>query len=211
LGRRVLTAAAALASRQPVDQPAAGPTPLPDTSPASLTRTHRNGPLERVRLSWRSTDYLNRLDGTIAAPRLRQCATIAVMSPKGGVGKTTVTALIGTLLAHVRRDRVVTVDTNPDWGSLGRSLTPQHNVFVDDLPHLLENPSLTVAALDHSLGRGPHGLMVLPAPTDPARMACLDESAYVRVIRRLQDLVGVVLLSYSLIVLFLRKGGFTGV
>jgi MinD-like ATPase involved in chromosome partitioning or flagellar assembly len=88
----------------------------------------------------------------------------------------------------------VAVDTNPDWGSLGRSLTPQHTVFVDDLLYLLENPTLTVAALDHSLGRGPHGLMVLPAPTDPARMACLDESAYVRVIRRLQDMVGVVLL-----------------
>jgi MinD-like ATPase involved in chromosome partitioning or flagellar assembly len=36
--------------------------------------------------------------------------------------------------------------------------------------------------------------MVLPAPTDPARMARLDEHAYTRVIRRLQELVGVVLL-----------------
>jgi MinD-like ATPase involved in chromosome partitioning or flagellar assembly len=194
IGGRLLAAAGALVTRDPRSRTSAGRVAPPDTSPASLTRLGRDGPVERVRLAWRATDYVTRLDQAIAAPRLRRCATIAVMSPKGGVGKTTVTALIGTLLAHVRRDRVVAVDTNPDWGSLGRSLTPAHNLFVDDLLYLLENPSLTVAALDHSLGRGPHGLMVLPAPTDPARMARLDETAYVRVIRRLQDLVGVVIL-----------------
>jgi MinD-like ATPase involved in chromosome partitioning or flagellar assembly len=36
--------------------------------------------------------------------------------------------------------------------------------------------------------------MVLPAPTDPSRMAKLNEDAYLRVIRRLQTMVGVLVL-----------------
>jgi MinD-like ATPase involved in chromosome partitioning or flagellar assembly len=36
--------------------------------------------------------------------------------------------------------------------------------------------------------------MVLPAPTDPARMWRLDEDAYRKVIERLQDFVGILLL-----------------
>ena len=58
----------------------------------------RAGRCERARASWRETDYLARLDRAIAAPRLTRCATIAVVSPKGGVGKTTMTVLLGSLL-----------------------------------------------------------------------------------------------------------------
>jgi MinD-like ATPase involved in chromosome partitioning or flagellar assembly len=116
------------------------------------------------------------------------------MSPKGGVGKTTISALLGSLFALLRRDRIVAVDTNPDFGSLGRTLTPEHMVFVDDLLEVLDHPDLTATELDANLGRGAHGLMVLPAPTDPVRMARLDQEAYTRVIRRLQQMVGMVIL-----------------
>src|ERR687886_2795562 len=150
--------------------------------------------MERARVAWRDSDYLTRLDRAIAAPRLNRCATIAVVSPKGGVGKTTLTVLLGSLLARVRRDRIVAVDTNPDYGSLGRTLTPEHGVYVDDLVDVLDRPDLSVTALDQHLGRAFEGLMVLPAPTDPQRMAQLDEPAYRRVIERLQSLVGVLVL-----------------
>jgi MinD-like ATPase involved in chromosome partitioning or flagellar assembly len=159
-----------------------------------LTIQHRPSLVQRLRMSWRDTDYLNRLERVIQAPLLRRCVTIAVMSPKGGVGKTTTTALLGALFAMLRRDRIVAVDTNPDFGSLGRSLAPDHQVFVDDLLEVLDDPQLTVTALDANLGRGAHGLMVLPSPVDPVRMARLHEDAYEKVVRRLQDLVGVVLL-----------------
>ena len=46
-------------------------------------------PYERAQAAWRSSDYRRRLDDAIAAPRLQRCPTIAVVSPKGGVGKTT--------------------------------------------------------------------------------------------------------------------------
>src|SRR4051794_17093423 len=151
-------------------RPAFHPSPTIDpTDPKALTRV-KPSILDRGRTSWRSTNYLNRLEEAVRTPRLRRCATIAVISPKGGVGKTTITALLGSLLALVRRDRAIAVDTNPDYGSLGRALTPDHEVFVDDFLDLLEDPELTTTQLDAQLGRSSDGLMVLPAPTDPARM-----------------------------------------
>jgi MinD-like ATPase involved in chromosome partitioning or flagellar assembly len=159
------------------------------TVAAAPTRT------ERVRAVWRDMDHLGQLDTRIAKPRLHRCATIAVVSPKGGVGKTTVVALLGTLFALLRRDPVVAVDTNPDFGSLGRVLTPDQSWYVDDLARLVaEHDELSLTALESRLGRAVHGLLVVPAPTDPVRMAALDEGAYRQVISRLKDFFSVILL-----------------
>jgi len=168
--------------------------PPVESAQARLSRPEQRGPLARARFAWRESDYLGRLDRRIAEPRLTRCVTVAVVSPKGGVGKTTTTALLGSLLAGVRRDRIVAVDTNPDYGSLGRALTPDHSVYVDDLIDVLDRPDLSATALDGHLGRASDGLMVLPAPTHPARMAALDEAAYTNVIERLKSLVGILVL-----------------
>lgn len=191
---RLTAALSAAAGRAPAapDAPA-GPGPA-RPAPRSLSVPDAGSLTRRVRRSWRSSAYEHRLDEMIRAPLLRRCVTIAVVSPKGGVGKTTITALVGSVFALLRRDRIVAVDTNPDFGSLGRSLTPSHGVFVDDVLEVLDSPQLTVTELDAHLGRGLHGLMVLPAPTDPSRMALLDQAAYTRVIRRLQGMVGMVML-----------------
>ena len=121
--------------------------------------------------------------------------TIAVVSPKGGVGKSTITALLGSLLAFLRRDRVVAVETNPDWGSLGRRLVPDHPIFIDDLlAGPLSEGRMSPTSLDAHLGRGPDGLMIAPAPTDPDRAARLDEQAYRTLFERLGELVGTLVL-----------------
>jgi MinD-like ATPase involved in chromosome partitioning or flagellar assembly len=104
-------------------------------------------------------------------------------------------ALLGSLLAFLRRDRVVGVDANPDWGSLGRRLAPGHPVFIDDLlAGPLETSQPRPMQVDAALARGPDGLMIAPAPTDPDRASQLDEEAYRRLFARLGDLVGTLIL-----------------
>jgi MinD-like ATPase involved in chromosome partitioning or flagellar assembly len=163
-------------------------------SPASLTALPPLTRRERARQVWRATDYVEQLDALIAGPRLARCATIAVVSPKGGVGKTTITALLGMLLSMLRRDRVVSVDANPDYGSLGRALVPEHRVFVDDFLTLMESQLGAATEVEAQLGRAQHGLLVLPTPTDPARMWGLREPEYAKVIQRLSQYAGVLLL-----------------
>jgi MinD-like ATPase involved in chromosome partitioning or flagellar assembly len=87
------------------------------------------------------------------------------------------------------------VDTNPDFGSLSRVLTPDQAWYVDDLARLVaEQDELSLTALDSHLGRAVHGLLVVPAPTDPERMAALDEEAYRRVTTTLKDFFSLILL-----------------
>ena len=163
--------------------------------PVDLTIEAPPSRLERAKVKWRELDNLGRLDAKITEPRLVHCATIAVVSPKGGVGKTTVTALLGTLFSLLRRDPIVAVDTNPDFGSLGRVLTPEQSWYVDDLARLvLDDDELSLTGLDSLLGRAVHGLLVVPAPTEPERMSALDEEAYRRVITRLKDFFSLILL-----------------
>ncbi len=193
-----------VSSPEPPSESAQPPEPAKTTAllsgrhqyrPADLTIEAAPSRLERAKARWRELDNLGRLDARIIEPRLLHCATIAVVSPKGGVGKTTVTALLGTLFSLLRRDPIVAVDTNPDFGSLGRVLTPEQSWFVDDLARLvLEDDELSLTSLDSLLGRAVHGLLVVPAPTDPERMAGLDEDAYRRVITRLKDFFSLILL-----------------
>ena len=168
---------------------------LGGADPGAFTRQRRVAPARRMRTAWAGSDYRSRLDERIRAPRLAQCQTIAVVSPKGGPGKTTISALLGSLLAHLRRDRVIAVDANPDFGSLGRRLVPAHTVFIDDLlAGALAQEGASVTELDTHLGRGPDGLMVVPAPTDPARARALDEAAYRALFARLRELAGTLVL-----------------
>ncbi|HEX6348517.1 MAG TPA: EsaB/YukD family protein [Candidatus Dormibacteraeota bacterium] len=187
LGDRLRAAAGALVSTPTEEEEAPG-------SPRRLALPKSTSPLERAQAAWAAGDYQRRLEEVIAAPRLSQCVTIAVASPKGGVGKTTTSIMLGTLLAKVRSDRVVAVDTNPDHGTLGRSLAPEHEIFVDDLLGVVDQPALTVTMLDRFLARAPHGMLVLPAPTEPERMDSLDGGAYDRVIKRLQEMVNILVL-----------------
>jgi MinD-like ATPase involved in chromosome partitioning or flagellar assembly len=192
--QRLASATRALLTRPPADrEPQVPPTGVPD--PALFALPVRVSRLTRLRQAWALGDYERRLEQLILAPHLRRCVTIAVVSPKGGVGKSTITALLGSLLAHLRRDRVVAVDTNPDWGSLGRRLVPQHSVFIDDLlAGPLKDGKLTPTQLDAQLGRGPDGLRVAPAPTDPDRASTLNRDDYATLFARLSQLVGTLVL-----------------
>jgi MinD-like ATPase involved in chromosome partitioning or flagellar assembly len=64
---------------------------------------------------------------------LADCHRIAVLSLKGGVGKTTTTVGLGSTLASMRGDRVVAIDANPDRGTLGGKVPRQTRRSVRDL------------------------------------------------------------------------------
>ncbi|WP_280441595.1 MinD/ParA family ATP-binding protein [Nocardia brasiliensis] len=49
---------------------------------------------------------------------------IAVVSVKGGVGRTTVTAALASTFAALRPDRVIAIDANPDFGDLPTRTAP---------------------------------------------------------------------------------------
>jgi MinD-like ATPase involved in chromosome partitioning or flagellar assembly len=58
---------------------------------------------------------------------------VAVLSLKGGVGKTTTTVGLGATLASLRGDRVIAVDANPDRGTLSDKLRLETAATVRDL------------------------------------------------------------------------------
>jgi MinD-like ATPase involved in chromosome partitioning or flagellar assembly len=104
---------------------------------------------------------------------------IAVSSIKGGVGKTTVSACLGLVLAEHRGDRVIALDANPDAGTLADRLTGDTSVTVR---HMLENLESAyslgdVARYTSLAGR----LQVLASEQDPAMSNAFDRAGYERV------------------------------
>lgn len=58
---------------------------------------------------------------------------VPVLTRKGGVGKTTVTTLLGMALADARDDRVIAIDANPDRGTLAERFDRQTDATVRDV------------------------------------------------------------------------------
>jgi MinD-like ATPase involved in chromosome partitioning or flagellar assembly len=115
----------------------------------------------------------------LAAPKATRTNTIAVVSPKGGVGKTTCTFMIGTLLAEALNLRVVAVDANRDFGTLA-SLAPDElraeRSLADLLPHVDHIDSVSDVLAYVSRLRS--GLHVLAAPEQAEVMAAMSPEAY---------------------------------
>lgn len=101
---------------------------------------------------------------------------IAVVSLKGGIGKTTTAACLGLTLAHYRGDRVVAIDANPDAGTLAERLTGDVTVTVSQLLRAL--PTITsytdVSAYTYLAGR----LQVVASEQDPEMSHAFDEEQY---------------------------------
>jgi MinD-like ATPase involved in chromosome partitioning or flagellar assembly len=104
---------------------------------------------------------------------------IAVASMKGGVGKTTVTAMLGLMLSEHRGDRIVALDANPDAGTLAERLTGRTDSTVRDLLDSLGNVGALsdIARFTTLSGR----LQVLASEQDPARGEAFDRAEYERV------------------------------
>lgn len=120
----------------------------------------------------------------IRAP-LHGCHRIAVISLKGGVGKTTTTAALGATLAAVRGDRVIAIDANPDAGTLGDRVARETARTVRDL---VQNRELiaTYADVRRYTSQAPSRLEVVASDSDPAISQAFDEEDY----RSVSELLG---------------------
>jgi MinD-like ATPase involved in chromosome partitioning or flagellar assembly len=127
----------------------------------------------------------------IHAP-LHGCHRIAVISLKGGVGKTTTTAALGATLAWNRGDRVIAVDANPDAGTLGRRVRRETGATIRDMLQAL--PSIeSYIDMRRFTSQGPSRMEILANDVDPAVSTTFNDEDYRRIIDALQRQYSIIL------------------
>ena len=110
---------------------------------------------------------------------------VAVMSLKGGVGKTTTTVGLGATLATLRGDRIIAVDANPDRGTLSDKVRLETSATVRDL--LNERQQVhRYADVRAFTSQASSRLEVLASDRDPAVSVAFSEADYCDVARVLE-------------------------
>ena len=123
---------------------------------------------------------------------LHGCYRIAVISLKGGVGKTTTTTALGATLAWNRGDRVIAVDANPDAGTLGRRVRRETGATIRDMLQAL--PSIrSYVDVRRFTSQAPSRLEVLANDVDPAVSTTFNDEDYRRIIEALQNQYSIIL------------------
>jgi len=102
---------------------------------------------------------------------------VPILTRKGGVGKTTVTTLLGMALADVRDDRVIAVDANPDRGTLAERVNKQTRATVRDV---VTRAASIGGFTDFTtlVSRDETRLDILASDTDPLLSEAFDENDY---------------------------------
>jgi MinD-like ATPase involved in chromosome partitioning or flagellar assembly len=178
--------------------------PYQDLSTVALLGRRKRAPSE----GWRKWLYLASFklinvgespkalhrDGLIATVQhpLRDCYRIAVLSLKGGVGKTTITATLGATLASIRGDRVIAVDANPDRGTLSQKVPLETPATVR---HLLRDAEgiATYSDVRGYTSQSPSRLEVLASESDPAVSEAFSSEDYSRTTEVLERFYSLVL------------------
>ena len=135
--------------------------------------------------------YRNELLERVRSP-LVGCYRIAVISLKGGVGKTTTTTALGATLAWNRGDRVIAVDANPDAGTLGRRVRRETGATIRDMLQAL--PSIrSYVDMRRFTSQAPSRLEILANDVDPAVSTTFNDEDYRRIIEALQNQYSIIL------------------
>ena len=120
----------------------------------------------------------------VAAP-LPGVRRVVVLSVKGGVGKTTTVAVTGSLLAGLRRDKVVALDASSDWGTLATRLSVVPRQSVRELAangrHAVSEHGVLA-----QLAAAPSGLLVVGSDPQTVVSGALSEEEYVQTLRLLE-------------------------
>ncbi|MGY0502703.1 nucleotide-binding protein [Nocardia sp. FBN12] len=116
---------------------------------------------------------------------------IAILSLKGGVGKTTTTVGLGSTFASQRGDRVIAIDANPDLGTLAHRVPRQTRSTVRNL---LEDQQITrYSDVRAHTSQAPSRLEVLASEQDPAVSEAFSEADYRKAIGILQSFYNIIL------------------
>jgi len=121
----------------------------------------------------RRRDLISRVRTPVAGGHHR----VAVMSLKGGVGKTTTCVSLGSMLASLRGDRIIALDANPDRGTLSDKVRLETSATVRDL--LNERDQIQrYADVRAFTSQAPSRLEVLASDRDPAVSIAFSEEDY---------------------------------
>jgi MinD-like ATPase involved in chromosome partitioning or flagellar assembly len=130
----------------------------------------------------RRRDLINRVRTPVAGGHHR----VAVLSLKGGVGKTTTAVGLGATLATLRGDRVIAVDANPDRGTLSDKVRLETSATIRDL--LNERGQVgRYADVRAFTSQAPSRLEVLASDRDPAVSVAFGAEDYADVARVLES------------------------
>jgi MinD-like ATPase involved in chromosome partitioning or flagellar assembly len=129
----------------------------------------------------RRRDLIHRVRTPVAGGHHR----IAVLSLKGGVGKTTTAVGLGATLATLRGDRVIAVDGNPDRGTLSDKVRLETAATVRDLLH--ERDQIRrYADVRAFTSQAPSRLEVLASDRDPGVSVAFGAEDYCDAARMLE-------------------------
>jgi MinD-like ATPase involved in chromosome partitioning or flagellar assembly len=117
---------------------------------------------------------------------------VVVLSIKGGVGKTTTVAVVGSMLAGLRRDKVVALDASSDWGTLAARLSVVPKQSVRDLAARGRH-AVSERGVLAQLAASPSGLLVVGSDPQSLVSGVLTEEEYVQTLHLLEYVGSVII------------------
>jgi MinD-like ATPase involved in chromosome partitioning or flagellar assembly len=110
---------------------------------------------------------------------------VVMVSIKGGVGKTTTVAVTGSMLAGLRRDKIVALDASSDWGTLAARLSVVPRQSVRDLAARGRH-AVSERGVLAQLAASPSGLLVVGSDPQSLVSGMLTEEEYVQTLHLLE-------------------------
>jgi MinD-like ATPase involved in chromosome partitioning or flagellar assembly len=117
------------------------------------------------------------MDARIGAVLEGGAKFIPVLTRKGGVGKTTISTLLGMAMAQVREDRVIAIDANPDRGTLAERVSKSTRFTVRDVVNRAASID-GFSEFSNMVSRDETRLDVLASDADPMLSEAFDEGDY---------------------------------
>ena len=130
------------------------------------------GPAERLLLDWKARIAAN-IPGNYQ---------IAAVSVKGGVGKTRVTAGVGSVFAELRKQPVIAIDANPTYGGLARLIDPKIQTSLRDF--LAADDLVDYPRARFYTGQNKQGLEVLAGNQNVANPMALEARTFTDTVSR---------------------------